>query len=270
MSKRKREDFSDSECEEEKETTSDASLHSSNDDDDEEQVKSPHESDDDNENSSHSSSDNDDDESNNPFLIKGLKTQLNDQPDEIIDQIFTFIPPKRFLPLSMVSHKFRTCWEKTPTAIIHQWQSRMNHFIHSPPKDLDVLRQVKKKMKQHVKSFFSKAMKDMKREEKEMQKKEMLASFLELCEQHDKERTKRLRPILKQLTEYTLEEKDVCHDDQFVYSKVHVTFSFDVQYYEVEVRSDGNGIETWRSYEFWKCVEISREDMLWLLYCVKS
>ena len=57
--------------------------------------------------SSSDESDNEDDEFIE-FIVKGLKTKLNDQPDEIMDHIFSFLASEDDdtvdLSLSMVSH----------------------------------------------------------------------------------------------------------------------------------------------------------------------
>ena len=260
MSKRKRNDYSE---EYEEETISD---------DDEEQVKSPHDSNDDDDgdnedSSSHSSNDDNNDESNNPFLIKGLKTQLNDQPDEIINQIFTFINPNHFLPLSMVSHKFRTCWKKTPSAIMHKWQSRMNRYIYQSPKELDLLQQVKQSMKKKVKTVFSKAMHNLKVEKLNMETKERIATLLERCEQNDKERTTRLMSILKRITAYTLEDKDSYYNDTLMWYGAEMTLTFDGKhsYYLTIKRGDHGDSDSYFSGGFWENVAISKEDMLWLV-----
>jgi len=230
----------------------------------------------DNSSDSSSESHNEEDECNE-FLVKGLKTKLNDQPDEIMDHIFSFLASAEDddtvdLSLSMVSHKFRKAWLKTFGGVLHQCQSIIQQHVHRrAPKKLKVLEQLKSSAEGMLNTVFQARIKELEREKKERQNVKSINNLILKCKEKDVKRAERLMPILNRITKFRVKYD---YSDETLQTEAKIKLKFDDKHYYnlVVTHSEYDGTDDeysgWFSSNFWKKVKISREDMLWLVQIV--
>ena len=222
-------------------------------------------------NSSSCESHNQVESSSNEFIVKGLKTKLNDQPDEIMDHIFSFLASEEDdtvdSSMSMVSHKFRKAWTKTFSGMLYQCQSLMEQHVHRAPKKLKVLEQLKQSIDGMVNSVFHTRLNDLKQKKKEKRKKKKIAKLIAKCKENDEERTEKLMPILNRITLYKLKDADSYWNDRLMWLGAKFKLEFDNEHcYTLNVKEgDFSETEGCFSKKFWKKVKISKEDMLWLV-----
>ncbi|KAG2379409.1 hypothetical protein C9374_007548 [Naegleria lovaniensis] len=216
----------------------------------------------------------------NPNFVPGgtLKTLLNEQPEEVIELILSFMPIHKCVGCSRVSRKFRQVWLRMPCGIVATCEMQLAKYMNTHS-DREVLLNSFVEMKGQALYMINRAFdKSEKEQRKKLHQKALEAGKIEVLKLmerakiSDPDRFEKVKHIFQKMQQYDVRDRHDYHRDTLIWYGKSLVIKFEkggrIDYilkHYVDSGSGYNESEGDCTAGLLQSLGASKDDILWIL-----